>query len=111
MTKSFIGVDFNSLRRSAMNSCDALVRALNSAHADGMDVQNVDGLEEAVQRLRQSLACIGMVFVKDDESFQDVCGDRTMLQLSWVEDDIVEEDEEDSEQEVAIRDENQTTLL
>ena len=91
MTKGCMGVDFNNLRRKAMDSCDDVVKALNRAHEDGMDVRGIPGLEEALTELRSNVAVIGLVFKEGDPDFQDVCGDRDMEQLAW----LVEEEEED----------------
>ena len=87
MTKGHMGVNFNGLRRSAMDSCDALVRVLNAAHEHGHDVSAIRGLEEAVSDLRRDVACVGLVFREGDPEFQDVCGDREMLQLSWLDEE------------------------
>jgi hypothetical protein len=78
-----IQVDFNNLRRHAINEFDAVVSLIKTRaeRLDDMDPDFFSALQDKLDDLRGSLATIALCH-DEANGIEDVLGERTLLSLS-----------------------------
>jgi hypothetical protein len=71
-----MNIDFNNVRRHALNDLTSLINELNEHTQDGYIEIAVEHIQEFVDDLRMSIIAIAATHEKGNAGFIDVLGDR-----------------------------------
>jgi len=80
-------VNFNNVRRHAVNNMNALIRNLNEAIVTGDLGEKkisipVFRVEDLINALCENIATIALAYKEDDPEFQDILGDGDMVEFN-----------------------------